>query len=98
MLFRSPTPESGVLKVTCLTNGWCPAQNLSCERMKRVAGEHPGEVRYEEIRTDDRTALLEWGQSDALFVDDRPVAFGPPPTYKKLKKLVERRIKRPIMP
>lgn len=91
---KKPAPEPGVLTVTCLSNGWCPAQNLACERMKRVAAEHADAVRYGEIRTDDRAALLEWGQSDALFLDGKQIAFGPPPPYAKLKKLVEKRLRK----
>jgi GNAT superfamily N-acetyltransferase len=93
-LRKKPVPENGFLKVTCLVNGWCPAQNLACERMKRAAAEYGDAVRFEEIDTEDRDALREWGSADALFVDDKLIPTGPPPSYAKLKRIVEKRIRK----
>jgi GNAT superfamily N-acetyltransferase len=89
-LKKRPSLERGVVSVTCLRNGWCPAQNLSCERMKRAAAEFPERVRYAEVDTEIPENLREWGASDAIFLNDTLINTGPPPSYEKLRKLVRK--------
>lgn len=84
----------GVVTVTAFKNGWCPANNLTYERMKRAAAEFGDKVRFETIGTSDRDTMLEWGISDAVFVDGKRVGFGPPLSYQKARKLVESRVRR----
>lgn len=88
--------ESGVdrVKVTCFMNGWCPAQNIVYERAKRVAGEYPDQVEFVGINTNDRSLLLEYGIVDGLFVDDKQIRTGPPPSYEKLKKIIGKKVKK----
>jgi GNAT superfamily N-acetyltransferase len=88
-------PAAGIdkVKISAFVHGWCPAQNIAMERIKRVAAEFPGLVTYEQFDTRDRAVLSEWGLSDALFIDTDAVNTGPPPSYEKLKKLVEKKIK-----
>lgn len=87
---KKPQPEPGRVTVTAFANGWCPGQNLVYERAKRAAAELGDRVHYREIDTSDRQAFLEWGIFDGLFIDDKQVRTGPPPSYEKIKKLVER--------
>jgi len=82
------------VRLTCFMNGWCPGQNIVYERAKRIAGEHPGQVEFVGIDTTDRKLMLEYGVVDGLFVDDRQVRTGPPPSYEKLKKVVEKRLRK----
>jgi hypothetical protein len=89
---KKPPVEKDCVTVTCFRNGWCPAQNLSCERMKRAAGEYPDRVKYVEIDTDIKDNLNEWGMADAIFIDDKQVSTGPPPGFTKLQKLVKKRV------
>jgi len=89
---KKPSPGQGRTKVTCFRNGWCPGQNLACERMKRVAAEFGDRVEYAEIDTEDRRNLEEWGICDAIFIDDRMISTGPPPSYDKLKKALRKRL------
>lgn len=91
---KKPETAKDAVTVTCLRNGWCPAQNLACERAKRAAAEFPGRVRYVEIDTDDPERLAEWGVSDAIFVDDRMVVTGPPPKYEKLRGMLRKAVAR----
>jgi GNAT superfamily N-acetyltransferase len=81
------------VRITSFINGWCPAQNIVYERAKRVAEEHKDYVEHVSVRTDEREGLIEYGIVDALFIDGKRVRTGPPPSYDKLKKLVEKRIK-----
>ncbi len=88
-LKKKPTVKEGVITVTCLRNGWCPAQDLSFERMKRASAGFGDLVDFREIDTEEREIMEEWGTSDALFIDDRLIPTGPPPSYAKLRKMLE---------
>ncbi|MFA6504757.1 MAG: hypothetical protein WCT14_01595, partial [Treponemataceae bacterium] len=84
----------GVVTVTCFRNGWCQAQNMSCERMKRAAGEYPDKTKLVEIDTDLPANLDEWGIADAIYLNDRLIPTGPPPSYEKLRKLVRKAVEK----
>lgn len=91
---RKPEPVPGKVTVTGFVNGWCTAQNIAFERAKRAAGEYPGQVEFIQHDTLERETFLTWGISDALFVDGKEVRTGPPPSYEKLKRLIEKRVKK----
>ena len=91
---KKPNKTPGRVKVTAFKNGWCPAQNMVFERAKRAATEFGEEVAFQEIDTFDREVFLEWGIADALFIDDKQVRTGPPPSYKKIKKLIGKRVRK----
>ena len=78
--------------MTGLLNGWCPAMSMVHERARRAAAELGDKVEFREVRTDDRDVFLEWGMTDALFIDGKEVRNGPPPTYEKIKKKIARRV------
>lgn len=89
-----PQKKTGVVTVTSFINGWCPAQNLTHERAKRAAAEFGDKVVFEIIDTFDRNNFLKWGISDALFIDDKQVNTGPPPSYEKIRKIIASRVKK----
>jgi GNAT superfamily N-acetyltransferase len=91
---KRPQPVPGRVAVTCLRNGWCPGQNLVCERARRVAKENADKIQFEEIDTFERSVGMEWGASDALFIDGKQVRTGPPPSYEKIRKMVQKKIRR----
>ena len=91
---KKPERVPGRVTVTSFRNGWCPAQNLVYERAKRAVEAFSDRVVFETINTADRRTFLEWGISDALFIDGREVRTGPPPSYEKLRGLIEKRVKR----
>jgi N-acetylglutamate synthase-like GNAT family acetyltransferase len=91
---KKPISKHGVVNVTSFKNGWCPAQNLANERAKRALEEIKGQTEFTEIDTSDKKVLHEWGIVDGLFVDGREISLGPPPSYTKIKRKIERRVKR----
>ena len=91
---KKPSVEKGVVTVTCFRNGWCPGQNMACERMKKAANEYADHIRYVEIDTDRKDNMEEWGIEDAIFIDDMKINTGPPPSLEKLRKLLKKRMQR----
>jgi len=91
---KRPDVEKGTVTVRCFRNGWCPAQNLSCERMIRAVNEYRDHIKYIEIDTDIKENIEQWGICDAIFIDRKQINTGPPPSYKKLQKILGRRMKK----
>lgn len=91
---KKPGTISGKVTVSAFLNGWCPAQNLVFERAKRAASEFGDKVVFQKNNTFDRSVFLEWGISDALFIDNKQVRTGPPPSYEIIKKLIAKRVKK----
>lgn len=91
---KKPQKRPGRVTVTAFLNGWCPAQNMVVERAKRAAAEFGDKVVFQGIDTFDRNVFLEWGIADALFIDDKRVRTGPPPSYRKIKKLIAKRVEK----
>ncbi|MEI6873578.1 MAG: GNAT family N-acetyltransferase [Spirochaetota bacterium] len=82
------------VRLTSFMNGWCPAQNIVHERARRIATELPAQVEFQGRDTGDREVLLEYGVADGLFMDGKAIRTGPPPSYEKLRKAVEKRIRK----
>jgi GNAT superfamily N-acetyltransferase len=91
---KKPEKIPGKVVVTCFINGWCPAQGMVLERAKRAASQFGDNVLFQEINTFDREVLLEWGLADGLYIDDKKVNTGPPPSYEKIKKKIAKRVRR----
>ena len=91
---KKPETIPGKVTVTAFLNGWCPAQNMVFERAKKAASEFGDRVEFRKIGTFDKEVILEWGFSDALYIDDKQVRTGPPPSYRKIKKLIIKRVKK----
>lgn len=91
---KTPQAIPGEVSVVSFINGWCPAQNLVFERAKKAAGEFGEKVKFQGINTSDREVFLEWGISDALFIDGKQIRTGPPPSYEKLKKKIAKQVKK----
>jgi hypothetical protein len=91
---RKPSPAPGKVVVTCLRSGWCPGQNVACERAKRALAGFKDLVLLEEIDTFEKQVGMEWGTADALYVDDKLVRTGPPPSYEKIRRTIEKRVRR----
>ncbi|MCX6334539.1 MAG: GNAT family N-acetyltransferase [Bacteroidia bacterium] len=96
--FRKPgkKPEKGEGKVnlTMFRNGWCQSVNITCERAKRAALDFPGKIDVQEIDTTDSKILNEYGITDALFIDGKEVMTGPPISYEKIRKKIEKKVKK----
>jgi len=91
---KKPDVLPGKVAVTSFRHGWCPAQNIALERAKRAAKEFGDKVEFKEIDTLNRDVFLEWGIADALFIDNKQVRTGPPPSFEKIKKKIAKRVRR----
>jgi len=91
---KKPGRTPGVVSVTSFLDGWCTAQNIVHERAKRAAAEFGDRIVFQTIDTSERDVFLEWGIGSGLFVDGDEVRTGPPPSYDKLRRLIERRVAR----
>jgi GNAT superfamily N-acetyltransferase len=91
---KRPKMLPGQVTVTAFMNGWCPAQNLVYERARRASEELGDKVFFREILTRDRDTFLEWGISDALYINEKKVNTGPPPSFRKIKRKISRQLKR----
>ncbi len=89
---KKPERIPGKVVVTSFVNGWCPGQNIAAERARTAAESFGDRVVYQRIDTSDRATLLEWGRSDALFLDGKDVSSGPPPSQEKLRRLIAKRV------
>ena len=91
---KTPGATPGKVTVTSFVNGWCTAGNMTNERAKKAAAGFGDKVAFREIVTSDSGVMREWGMSDALFVDDKEVTIGPPPTVEKIRKAIARKVGR----
>jgi hypothetical protein len=91
---KVPENVPGKVTVTAFVSGWCMAGNLTCERARRAAAELGDQVAFREIDTSEHAAVAEWARCDELFIDGKQVRAGPPPTYEKLRALIEKRVRR----
>ena len=91
---KKPELTSGKVTVTAFLNGWCMAQNLAFERARKATEEFGDRVVFHHIDTGDRANFLEWGITDALYIDGKQVRTGPPPSYEKLRKAIASKVKK----
>ncbi len=91
---KEPGKTANKVAVTSFKNGWCPARNLVYERAKRASLEFGDKVDFQEIDTIDRKVFLDWGISDALFIDGKQIRTGPPPSYDKIRKKIAKKVKK----
>ena len=90
---KRPGKNSDKVVVTAFKSGWCSAQNMAFERARRVSDEFKDRVEFREIDTLDRDTYLEWGIADALFINEKQVRTGPPPSAAKIRKKIARKVK-----
>jgi GNAT superfamily N-acetyltransferase len=86
--------NTGKVTITSFVNGWCPVQNLACERAKRAAASFGDAVVFNEIHTLDKEVFSEWCISDALYIDNKQISTGPPVSLGKLTRAIGKRVKR----
>jgi hypothetical protein len=85
--------DRGTQTTTRVRNGFVSSESV-CERAKWGGAACDERVAFGGIGTANRATFLEWGISDALFIDGEDVRTGPPPSYEKLKGLIEKRLKK----
>lgn len=91
---KKPQKMPGQVSVTAFINAWCPAQNIVFERAGKACTEFGDTVMFHKIDTSERDVFLEWGIDNALFIEDKQIRTGPPPSYEKIRKLIARQVKR----
>jgi GNAT superfamily N-acetyltransferase len=91
---KRPAKIEGRVAVDAFVHGWCPAMNMTFERAKRACAEFGDAVEFRPVRTLDRRVFQEWGIADGVYIDGKPVRTGPPPSYKKLRKKIGKKIKK----
>jgi len=91
---KRPEAAPERVAVTAFIDGWCPAMNMTVERAKRAASEFGSKVDFQAFRTLDRDTFLEWGISDALFINGKEIRTGPPPSFNKIRKKIARQVKK----
>jgi GNAT superfamily N-acetyltransferase len=79
--------------ITAFINGWCPAQNLTYERVRRVCEELGDQVSLSIIDTHDRSNLLRWGIPDGVYINGKKLGWGPPLSYEKIRKKITRLVR-----
>jgi len=94
--FRNPVKKPGKgndkVNLTLFRNGWCQSMNITCERAKRAALDFPGKIEINEFDTTDRNILNEWGISDSVYIDGKEIPTGPPISYEKIRRRIEKRV------
>ena len=60
----------------------------------QAAAEFGENVEFRAIDTTDREVFLEWGIYDGLYVNDKQIRTGPPPSYEKIKKKIAKQVKK----
>jgi N-acetylglutamate synthase-like GNAT family acetyltransferase len=90
---KSPELKPGKVTVTLFLNGWCPAMNMAYERTKRATGDFGDKIELVEYQTFDNETKKEWGISDAIFINNKQLSTGPPPSYKKIRRLIEKKVR-----
>jgi GNAT superfamily N-acetyltransferase len=90
---KTPVLIPGKVHISMFLTGWCPAQNIVHERTKRAIADFSDKIVIDEYSTFEKGLQREWGISDAVFVDRKEVPSGPPASYKKIRKIVEKKVK-----
>lgn len=91
-MIKKPPVGSDKVNVTVFMNGWCPASNIVAERTMRAVKDFQDHVELVIIDTTDRDLLMEWGIHDGAYIDGRVVQKGPPPSYDKIHRMLEKSV------
>jgi GNAT superfamily N-acetyltransferase len=91
---KNPQLVPGKVAVTIFLDGWCPAMNISYERTKRAIADFKDKIELIEYSTFDKEIKREWGISDAIFINEKKIWTGPPPSYKKIRGIVEKKARK----
>ncbi len=91
---KVPDRVRGKVDLTVLSSGWCTVMNANVENAIKAAEDFGDTVVVHEVDTRDRKNLVEWGQPDAIFLDGKQIAKGPPLSYEQIHKIIARQVKK----
>lgn len=89
---KRPELVDGKVAISAFVNGWCPAQNIVFERVKKVAKSYEDEIDFKIYDTTDQTTYDEWGILDGVYLDGKVIQKGPPVSYKKIQKMINKKV------
>lgn len=89
---KKPKQIPGQVTVTAFLNGWCSSMNIVFERAKSASAAFDERVVFKQIDTFDRTTFLEWGISDAVYIDGIEIGSGPPLSYEQIISEIAKRV------
>ncbi len=84
----------GKVTVTCYRNGWCPAMNMVHERARKASAEFGDKVDFKEVNTFDKETMVKLGTMDDIYINKRKIRMGPPPSYKKVRRMIARKVRK----
>lgn len=87
-------PLKDKVTVTSFINGGCPGMNLVHERAKRAVSEFKDKAVFNTVNTFNKNDIEKWGMMDALFIDNKGINMGPPPSFKKIRRNIARRVRK----
>lgn len=91
---KTPDLIPGKVVVTALSNGWCSGINGMIERAEQICIEIGDKVVFQEIDMSIRDNVRTWGISDGLFVNGKNIYSGPPLSYEKIKKIIDKKVRK----
>ncbi len=91
---KTPGKSRDTVLVETFINGWCPAQNIVFERARKAAEAIGEKVEFVIHETSNREEFEEWGIMDALYINGKEINTGPPPSYEKIYKLIDKQVKK----
>jgi N-acetylglutamate synthase-like GNAT family acetyltransferase len=91
---KKPIKGDKKVNVALFRSGWCQSMNITCERAKRASLDFPNKINLQEFNTINKEVVKEWGINDALYIDGKEVFIGPPISYDKLRKKIEKRVRK----
>ncbi len=90
---KKPSKGEGKVNVTLFRNGWCQTMNVACERARRASLDFPGKINLQEFETTEKEVVREWGITDALYIDGKEMRVGPAPSFDKIRKKINKRVR-----
>ncbi|MBI5326363.1 MAG: GNAT family N-acetyltransferase [Ignavibacteriae bacterium] len=91
---KLPDLVQNKVNISLFKNGWCPAFNMVYERTLKAVIGNEDKVVINEFDASDINVLNEWGISDALFIDNKKVRTGPPLSFKKIQRKINKQIRK----
>lgn len=84
----------GQVTVMAFYNGRCQVPCIALERTRQVCETFDDEVVFIPVDTFDRKVFMKWGITDGIFVEGKNLSNGPPLSKDKIKKHIEKEIKK----
>jgi N-acetylglutamate synthase-like GNAT family acetyltransferase len=91
---KKPLLKQGKVNVSLFLSGWCPAQNILYERTRRAMSGYEEFIELNDYNTNNPDVFKEWGISEAVYVDNKEIRNGPPVPYKKIRRVIEKGVKK----